>query len=71
MNTHSLYDNNIGTIVTFQMFEHKQKYVRKSESHKNASRKKVKQKQHMNVGERKDKKESYKQQRSLKRLWED
>lgn len=57
MNTQSLYDNNIDTIVTFQTFEHKQKYVRKN----------AKQKQHMNVGERKQCKQGYKQARSMKR----
>lgn len=62
-NTQSLYDN-IDTIVTFQTFEHKQKYVRKSESRKNA-----KHKQHTNVGERKDCKQGYKQVRSMKREW--
>lgn len=56
MNTQPLYDK-IDTIVTFQMFEYKQKYVRKSES-----RKTPKQKQHMNVGERRDCKQAYSKQ---------
>lgn len=65
MNAQSLYDNNIDTIITFQAFEHKQKYARKSQSRKNA-----KHKQHTNVGERKgSSKQGYKQARSMKRNW--
>lgn len=62
MNIQFLYDNNIDTIVTFQTFEHKQKYVRKGESRKNASSKTPKHKQHMNVGERRDCKQAYSKQ---------